>query len=122
LFYDAATGKVQGINASGRAAAALTIDLLKDQGIFRVCASHFAGIHNSLPETHVHTITVPGAAAGWMDTLRRFGTMHAAQVLQPAIDLAEEGFPIQPVAAYFWAKGAAKLQDSVSHRAYPSVS
>lgn len=36
-------------------------------------------------------MTVPGAAAGWMDTLARWGTMDAARVLEGAIALAEDG-------------------------------
>ena len=51
--------------------------------------------------THPHTVTVPGAAAGWCDTLDKFGTMTIDTVLAPAIKMAEEGFPVHPMAVRF---------------------
>ncbi|NIU01524.1 MAG: hypothetical protein GWN01_11610, partial [Nitrosopumilaceae archaeon] len=47
----------------------------------------------------VHTITVPGAAAGWVDTIEKFGTKSMEEVLKPVIDLAEKGFPVSPLTA-----------------------
>lgn len=55
-------------------------------------------------------MTVPGAAAGWCDTLDKFGTMSIDTVLTPAIRLAEDGFPVHPVAAHGWQSGAYLLK------------
>ena len=95
LHYDAATAKVTALNGSGRAPAALTLDLLKEQG--------FA---DALPPLHAHNITVPGACAGWCDLLERHGSMEMKQVLAPATRLAKEGFPVEPITAHYWAGGA----------------
>eukprot|EP00047_Mylnosiga_fluctuans_P005422 m.240392 g.240392 ORF g.240392 m.240392 type:complete len:540 (-) comp13660_c0_seq1:152-1771(-) len=104
LFYDAAKQSVQGINASGRAPKDLSLEVLREHGI----------MGDRLPEVSIHTVTVPGAAAGWVDTLERFGTKTLQEVLAPAIKLAEDGFPVQPIAAHFWARGAHKLQDNAN--------
>jgi gamma-glutamyltranspeptidase / glutathione hydrolase len=58
-------------------------------------------------------VTVPGAAAGWADTVQTFGTLPLATLLQPAIDLAEHGFPVHAVTAHSWAAGAHLLQSPV---------
>lgn len=102
LFYDAKTKTVRGLNASGRAPQALSLQVLAEKGI----------IGASLPPLSIHTVIVPGAAAGWIDTLERFGTKSAAEVLQPAIELAEQGFPLHPVAAHFWQRSAHLLQSA----------
>ncbi len=94
LYYDAATHQVSALNASGRAPAALTLERLQREG--------FA---TELPPYHPYTITVPGACAGWCDLVERHGRLSMAQVLAPAIRLAEEGFPVTPITAYFWQRG-----------------
>ncbi len=95
LFYEANTGGVTALNGSGRAPARLSLELLRKQGF-----------DSSLPPFHPHTITVPGAAAGWCDLIQRHGTQPIGEVLAPAIRLAEEGFPVAPLTAYFWNRGA----------------
>jgi gamma-glutamyltranspeptidase/glutathione hydrolase len=95
LFYDAKTQQVTALNGSGRAPAALTLALLAEQG--------FSG---GLPPYHAHTVTVPGACAGWCDLVERHGTLPLRDILAPAIALAEQGFPVAPVTAYFWQRGA----------------
>lgn len=94
LFYDARTRQVTALNGSGRAPAALTLDLLARQGL------------HELPPYHAHTITVPGACAGWCDLIAKHGTMSMGEILAPAIQLAEEGFPVSPVISYLWQRGA----------------
>jgi gamma-glutamyltranspeptidase/glutathione hydrolase len=98
LFYSARTRAVTALNGSGRAPAALTLALVQEQGL---------GSGRELPPYHAHTVTVPGACAGWCDLLERHGSLPLADVLAPAIHLAEEGFPVAPLTAYFWARGAA---------------
>lgn len=90
LYYDAKTGQVSAMNGSGRAGAKCTLEAVrKDLGVDE---SH----KGYLPMRSVHAVTVPGAAAGWCDTVERFGSkkLSMEQILAPAIELGEEGFPV----------------------------
>ncbi|MFC1803418.1 gamma-glutamyltransferase [Thermoproteota archaeon] len=98
LFFDTKTKSVKGLNASGRAPAALSLDYLADQEITK------------LSPTSPHTVTVPGAAAGWIDTIERFGSMEIINILTPAIRLGEEGFPVSPITARAWDRGIPTLK------------
>jgi len=55
-----------------------------------------------LPERGPHTVTVPGTAGGWAATVERFGHLALADVLDPAIGYAGEGYPVTPVIAHMW--------------------
>ena len=96
LYFDAKTRAITALNGSGRAPGALTLDLLGQHG--------FGG---GLPPYHAHTVTVPGAAAGWCDLVEKHGRLSMADVLAPAIRLAEQGFPVAPITSYFWGRGVA---------------
>uniref|UniRef100_A0A4W5JD74 Gamma-glutamyltransferase 5a n=1 Tax=Hucho hucho TaxID=62062 RepID=A0A4W5JD74_9TELE len=65
LFYDTSTGQVRGLNGSGRAPRAQTVDLLEKYGYSE---------SNPIPSFHALNATVPGAAACWCDTVRLFGS------------------------------------------------
>lgn len=94
LYYSAETRQVTALNGSGRAPAALTIERLKKEGIT-----------GELHPFHPHTVTVPGACAGWVDLLERHGTLSPEVVLAPAIRLAREGFPVAPITSHAWQRG-----------------
>jgi gamma-glutamyltranspeptidase/glutathione hydrolase len=96
LYFDARTKQVTALNGSGRAPSALTIDRLKSEGLFA----------ESLPPFHAHTVTVPGACAGWCDLIAKHGSRPMSEILAPAIRLADEGFPVAPLTSYFWSRGA----------------
>lgn len=100
LYYEAATGQVTALNASGRAPAALTLDLVKKAGLFTDSQSPISNPY------HPYTITVPGACSGWCELIERYGRLQISDVLAPAIRLAEDGFPVAPTTAYFWERGA----------------
>ncbi|GKT60270.1 gamma-glutamyltranspeptidase [Colletotrichum tofieldiae] len=98
LFYDAATGKVSAMNGSGRSAKKSTLETIrKDLGIKD-------GASGKIPMKSVHAVTVPGAAAGWVDTIERFGSGNVSveQVLAPAIELGEKGFPVSELTSHYW--------------------
>ena len=97
LFYEGASGKVTALNGSGRAPARLTLDLLREQGFGR-----------ALPPLHAHNVTVPAACAGWCDLIDRHGTLEMAQILETPTRLADDGFPVEPITAYYWARGGAR--------------
>ncbi len=98
LFYDAKTGQMTALNGSGRAPAALTLDLLRETA----GATH----ESPLPPYHPYTVTVPGACAGWCDLIERHGTLGLPAILAPAICLGEAGFPVAPITSHFWRRGA----------------
>ena len=98
LFYNAETKKVSAMNGSGRSAAKGSLEQVQhDLGP----ESRTAGA--KIPTTSVHAVTVPGAAAGWVDTVEKFGSgnLSLEQILTPAIKLGEEGFPVSELAADF---------------------
>ncbi|MBN1933293.1 MAG: gamma-glutamyltransferase family protein, partial [Anaerolineae bacterium] len=97
LYWDAKTRTVSALNASGRAASAASIDELKRLGYTQM--PHYTG----------HAVSVPGTVAGWSDLLARHGRMSLANVLQPAIWHAENGFPVSELIARGWAHEAPKL-------------
>ncbi len=104
LFYDARTRRVTALNGSGRAPAALTIDLIQQQGL-----AQGDEIRDPL---HAHTVTVPGACAGWFDLIARHGTLSMKDIVAPAIHLAEEGFPVAPLTSFFWQRSAERRLNS----------
>ncbi|XP_065066294.1 glutathione hydrolase-like YwrD proenzyme [Rhopilema esculentum] len=117
LFYHAESKKVKAMNSSGRSPHRLSIDLLrKNFGISK------ASGQNALPHDSVHCITVPGAAAGWIGCVEKFGNgkLTLSKILQPAVDLAEEGFPVHPIAAHAWKSGEDLLK-SWSKSYYPDL-
>ncbi len=100
LFYNAKTKQVTALNGSGRAPAALTIEMIKRDGLFTSVRDPIADPY------HAHNVTIPGACAGWCDLIERQGTMPLGEIFAPALELAEQGFPVAPTTAYFWQRGA----------------
>ena len=100
LYYEAGSGQVTALNASGRAPATLTIDRVKKAGLFTDPLLPIADPY------HPYTITVPGACSAWCAMVERHGRLQLSDVLAPAIRLANEGFPVAPNTAYFWGRGA----------------
>ncbi|HEX6315421.1 MAG TPA: gamma-glutamyltransferase, partial [Gemmatimonadaceae bacterium] len=105
IVYEASTGKLHGLNASGWAPSGLTPQLLAERGLTR------------MPNNGIFAVTVPGAVAGW-DALRsRFGTMPFTELLSSAIWYAENGFPVSEVIAGEWAEAERKLSATPEARA-----
>jgi gamma-glutamyltranspeptidase / glutathione hydrolase len=96
IIYDAKTGKLYGLNASGWAPAGLSIEFLNSKDI------------TEMPQDGIQSVTVPGAVDGWSKLLTRFGTKKFSEVLAPAIYYAREGFPVPEWDAAYWA-GAVDL-------------
>ena len=95
LYYSADTKQVTALNGSGRVPAKLTLDTLKK-----------GGFTTELPPFHAHTVTVPGACAGWFDLIAKHGSLSMTEILAPAIRLASEGFPVAPLTSHYWQRGA----------------
>ena len=105
IVYDAKTGKLYGLNASGWAPAGLTIEFLESRRISR------------MPQSGIYSVTVPGAVDGWSKLLERFGRKNFAEVLAPAIYYAREGFPVSERTAVDWTDSNPALEQDPSFSA-----
>ncbi len=92
MVYLAAEKKLIGLNASGRAPYAMTLDALNEK----------LDKHDMNRIRGIYSVTVPGAVDGWFEVLEKYGTMSMAEVLAPAIHYAENGFPVSPIIAGAW--------------------
>jgi gamma-glutamyltranspeptidase/glutathione hydrolase len=91
IVYEAKTGTLHGLNASGRSPHAAT-------------PAAFAARHlTQVPDGGVLSITVPGAVDGWFELLARFGTISIAAALAPAIGYAADGYPVSEIISAQWA-------------------
>jgi gamma-glutamyltranspeptidase/glutathione hydrolase len=97
IYWDAKTGKLTGLNASGWAPRGLTIDFLKSEG------------HYTMPQEGIHSVTVPGCVDGWAKLHKRFGRLSWRELFQPAIYYAENGFPVTEIIQDNWKSSISKL-------------
>ena len=100
LVYWSRTKELTGLNASGRAPGALSLDYFAKRNI------------KQMPQFGMESITVPGAFDGWVTLLEKYGSMKLADVLAPAIDTAENGFPVMEKTAEDWNSEVTKLKKS----------
>jgi gamma-glutamyltranspeptidase/glutathione hydrolase len=107
LYYEAETGTVHGLNASGWAPTGLTPEFLAAKGI------------KEMPQRGIYSVTVPGVVAGWDAMREKFGTKPFSELLAPAIHYAEQGFPLSETIAGGWARSAKMhAADPNSRRTY----
>jgi gamma-glutamyltranspeptidase / glutathione hydrolase len=100
IIYLAKENKVYALNASGKAPTGQTLERMRSLGYAWDPANW--GPASGMPPGGILTVTVPGAAWGWDEVLRRFGSMTLKQTLQPAIDYAEQGFAVSERIANDW--------------------
>jgi len=96
LFWSARESRLRGLDASGRAGSMASPDTLRALGL------------EDVPYRGAGSITVPGALSGWAALLKEYGTLSLAEALAPAIDIAENGFPVSPIIAGQW-RGSARV-------------
>ncbi len=104
LYWDAKTGKLYGLNASGWAPRGLTIDYLKAKGI------------TSMPQEGINSVTVPGAVDGWTKLHDRFGKLPWKTLFQPAIFYAEHGVPVPEMIHDYWMTDGEPLKANAESR------
>jgi gamma-glutamyltranspeptidase/glutathione hydrolase len=96
IVWSAKDGRLYGLNASGRSGALMTrAELVRRER---------SGING------IEAVTVPGAVSGWVALLDRFGTRSIGDMLQPAIGIADDGFPVSPIIARQWGGLVNKLK------------
>ncbi|HWX39034.1 MAG TPA: gamma-glutamyltransferase [Candidatus Sulfotelmatobacter sp.] len=100
IVYDAKSGKYYGLNASGWAPAAQSIERLHKMGL------------REMPVHGIEPVTVPGAVDGWQKLLDRFGKKKLNEVLAPAIQIAQDGYPVTEWIAQHFASSVDLLRDN----------
>jgi gamma-glutamyltranspeptidase/glutathione hydrolase len=100
IIYVAKEKKLHVLNASGMAPSGATLARYNALG-YRADPRNW-GPGSGMPGGGILTVTVPGAAWGWEEVLTRFGKLSFKEVLQPAIDYAENGFPVSQRIALEW--------------------
>ena len=91
IVYDAKADRLFGLNASGWAPQGLSIEFLRSHG------------ETAMPLYGIHSVTVPGAVAGWAALHQRFGSRPLTELLAPAIHYARAGFPVSERTSAWWA-------------------
>ena len=93
IVWDAGKRELTGLNASGRAPAAMTIEYFRENGL------------DSIPPLGPLPVSVPGAVDGWYELHDRYGRMPMSEILAPAVEYARKGFPVSEVIAYYMSRG-----------------
>jgi gamma-glutamyltranspeptidase/glutathione hydrolase len=104
IYWDARTGRLYGINASGWAPKALTPEYLKTKGV------------TSMPQSGIDSITVPGMVDGWAKLHGRFGKLPWRELFQAAIYTAENGFPVPEIVDDVWKTSRESLMKNPESR------
>ena len=99
MVWDPRAGRLAGLNASGRAPLALTVDRVKPES------------DGTIPLYSPFSWTVPGTCDGWFELHAKYGKLPMSKVLAPAIRYAEEGFPLSPVIASDWERSTRVFKD-----------
>src|SRR5437879_3507118 len=100
LVYMQQDRKPVGLNGGGWAGSKATEDFFRSRNL------------DSMPATGMHSVTVPGAVAGWFKLHQRYGKLPMSRILAPAIEYAEEGFPVSDIIASQWLGAEEKLRST----------
>lgn len=97
IVWDAKNQQLHGLNASGRSPKSLTMADFERLGL------EYIPPYGPLP------VSVPGAVDGWFELHGKFGKLPMNQLLQPAIDYAENGFPVSDLIAFYLDRSVARI-------------
>lgn len=97
IYWEAKSGKLYGLNASGWAPQKLTPQFLNREGF------------HTMPLDGIHSVTVPGTVDGWSKAHQRFGHLAWKDLFAPAIFYAEHGYPVPEIIQAYWADGEPRL-------------
>ena len=93
--------ELHGLNASGRAPQSWTPDYFRRK---------YGDSATAPPKRGLDSVTVPGAVSSWVSMSERFGKLPFADLMEPAIDIAERGYLLSPVVQQKWAAATEELQ------------
>ena len=99
IVWDAKTKRLYGLNASGRSPQSLSLDYFIERGF------------TAIPALGPLPVSVPGCVDGWFELHERFGSLNMQTILTPAIDYAEQGFPVTEVIAHYLRANSDNLKD-----------
>ncbi len=94
IIWDAESGQLHGLNASGRSPKNLTRDYFIEND------------YAMIPQRGALSVSVPGTIDGWFELHERFGVLEMPEILEPAISYAREGFPVTELIAYYLERSA----------------
>src|SRR5712692_6164741 len=100
FIYIASENRLHVLNASGKAPTGATLQRYNSLNYHWDPNNWEPG--SGMPGGGILSVTVPGAAWGWDEVIRRYGNLTLRDVLQPAIDYAENGFPVSERMARYW--------------------
>ena len=98
IIWDGKTKTIHGLNASGRSPKSLTLKYFQSQNIIKI------------PSFGPLPLSVPGAVDGWFELHKKFGSLPMSDILAPAINYAENGFPVTELIAYYMAIAASRFE------------
>ena len=98
IIWDGKTKTIHGLNASGRSPKSLTLKYFQSQNIIKI------------PSFGPLPVSVPGAVDGWFELHKKFGSLPMSDILAPAINYAENGFPVTELIAYYMAIAASRFE------------
>ncbi len=90
IVWDAKTGVLYGLNASGRSPQSLSLEWLRENG------------HETVPAYGPLPVSVPGTVDGWFELNSRFGKLEMSEILKPTIEYARNGHPVPETIQYYW--------------------
>ena len=99
IVWDAKTKRLYGLNASGRSPQSLSLDYFIERGF------------TAIPALGPLPVSVPGCVDGWFELHERFGSLSMQTILTPAIDYAEQGFPVTEVIAHYLRSNSNNLKN-----------
>ncbi|WP_044202935.1 gamma-glutamyltransferase [Flammeovirga sp. OC4] len=98
IIWDAKTQKLYALNGSGRSPKKLTLEYFQKNN------------YSKIPALGPLPVSVPGTVDGWFEMHKKFGTMEMKEILSPAIDYAEKGFPLTELIAWYMEKSIPRYQ------------
>lgn len=100
IIWDPKTGKLHGLNASGRAPAGMTPKQFQKYVDSKPHSKR--DVAGTVPDWGAASVTIPGAVDGWFEMHSKFGRLPMKDLLQPAIGYADSGYPITELIASYW--------------------
>ncbi|MEE4294170.1 MAG: gamma-glutamyltransferase [Xanthomonadales bacterium] len=99
IVWDAKSGKLHGLNASGRSPRSLTLEWFQEQGL------------ESIPPYGPLPVSVPGTVDGWFELHGRFGSLPMSEILKPAVEYARNGHPVHETIQHYWEISVERLSE-----------
>ncbi len=103
IVWDPKTGKLYGLNASGRSPMGRDLAALSANPKVK---------DGKIPSFGSLSVTVPGAVDGWFELHAKFGKLPMKDLLAPAIRYAREGFPVTELISYYWDRNMTRLGEN----------